>query len=160
MYADKDMLQFRLSPVSRQYLTHLAATGANRNPAVTVALGMVASAFAPTPADRIDSPESYFRTQAGVPAMEFINAINEICPVDYNNALEAARNLFIWRYETASNPFGNIAGYSHGCDGIVPLLGLSKHLPPDLIQVMQTQAPEVARHFEQLQTIACALKGE
>lgn len=159
MYADKQMLEFRLSPVSREYLTHIAISGGNRQAALTIALGMVASTLAPVPSDRVDSPEAYFRTQAGVAVMDFINAINEQCAVDHHGAMEIARNFFIWRYETATCPFGNIAGATNGCDGVVPLLGLAKHFPPDQIKVMQTQARDVARHYEQLLAIACVLKG-
>lgn len=143
----------KLSPAQNAYLNQLTSSGRSRELPVTIAIGMVISSLIPNAQDC--EPLNTFGSQAALPALDFLNAINTITPVDFRQAMELARNFYVQRHEAYSCPFHAFTPSAK--EGICSLFGLTKHIPANVLEVMNCDSITITRHFMEMRDIACAL---
>lgn len=149
---------FRLSDKASAYVTQHAAAGKSRELPVTIALAMAACQLVSLPGGDVDSPEEYFLSNAGVIAAEAIESVNEIMPVNFKQALELTKNLYLVRYELAQKPF-KAFGYTYE-EGLASLFGLNNHLPEDVLHCMRTFARDIIYNFNQLNIVIESIRKE
>lgn len=147
-------LLVRLDRTSQSYINTLVTTGSSRDLDVTIALAMLMSAMVDIPTND-DDIEEYWRSQASAPATDFVNAVNNLMPVDYRQALELARKLFVQRYEAATMPFKGFSVTRR--EGVAAVFGLTKHIPENILCRLNECSRSICQHYDALSAICESL---
>lgn len=140
----------RLPGSTTNYLNQLTMSGRSRDLTVTIAVAMVASTMVPCAEG--DDPLQTFGSQAAAPALDFINMVNSIAPIDFRQAMELMRCFYVQRYEAYKCPFE--ATTPTDKEGIASVFGLSKHLPTNVLEILNCQARTVMSHYCELKEVA------
>lgn len=141
---------FKLPASSTSYLNQLTASGRSRDLTVTIAVAMVASTMVPNA--ETDDPLQTFGSQAAVPALDFINMVNSIAPIDFRQAMELMRNFYVQRQEAFRCPF--FASTPTNKEGLAAVFGLSKHIPTNVLEVLNNESRSVMVHYCEFAEVA------
>lgn len=144
-------LLFKLDPDTVSYINQLIASGRSRDLEVTIAVAMVASTLLDVPSRPVEDPASYYKSQAGVSAINFVNAVNGVMIIDFRVALDLCSKFFAQRYENAAMPFQSFS--VEATEGVACLFGLTKHIPAYVLECMQKNSKAIVRHFYALDAI-------
>lgn len=147
-------LMVRLDRASKSYIETLMMTGKSRDLDVTIALAMVMSSLVDLPS-KGDDVEEFWKSQAAAPASDFVNAINNLMPVDYRQALELARKLFVQRYEAATMPFKGFSVSRR--EGVAAVYGMTKHIPDNVLCAFNECSRNICQHYDALSSVCEAL---
>lgn len=151
-------LMYKLDPSTVSYINQLIASGRSRDLEVTIAVAMVASTLLTVPAQPVEDPAAYFKSQAGVSAINLVNSINGVMIIDYRLAMDLCGKLFAQRYENAAMPFQSFS--IEATEGVQCLFGLTKHIPAYVLECMQKNSRNIVRHFRAIEAIKCAASQE
>lgn len=149
---------FRLKPEQSAFITQLVASGRGRETVFAIALALALSRICNLPGGEVESPEAYFDNQVSTDAVDALQLINEIVPVDYRTALALTRALYLTRYELANRPF-NAFGVDRS-NGVAAIFGLNEHIAPDILTLMQVNAQSITENAERFHQVIKALRKD
>lgn len=149
---------FRLKGEQSGYITAIASSGKGRDIAVTIAMAMVASTLIKLPTDTLPDINEFMNANGHEDALDFVDAVNRLVPLDTPNILSLTEKLYKARYEAALMPFQAFSVDQKY--GISSIFGLSKHIPENILKCMQDNAYEITRYYDRLCEVLCALKTD
>lgn len=151
-------LLFRLKGDQSSYITAIASSGKGRDITVTIAMAMVASTLIKLPTDITPDINSFMNANGYEEALDFIDVVNKLVPIDTAIIMSLTEKLYKARYEAAYMPFQAFSIDQK--QGIACIFGLSKHIPENILDKMQNNAFEITTYYDRLCEVLCALKTD
>lgn len=147
---------FRLKPDQSGYITAISGAGKGRDLCVTIAISMVASTLICLPTDVTPDINVFMNANGYETAMDFVDAVNSLVPVDTPNIMSLTEKLYKSRYEAALMPFQAFS--IDQSKGLACIFGLNKHIPEHILDCMRDNACEITRYYDRMQEVLGCLE--